>query len=79
MSVTSGATASAGSASRFEATTDADPDGRSSRCTASGWRLRVACTDGKGSAVCPVCGELVRAGPDTVVGPGVQVIEEHAS
>jgi hypothetical protein len=52
-------------------------DDRARRCGASGWRLRDACTDGNGSAVCPLCGQSVRAHPDGVVGRSVQVIEEH--
>ena len=47
------------------------------RCGASGWRLRDACTDGHGGAVCPLCGRIVRARPDGVVGRSVRVIEEH--
>jgi hypothetical protein len=78
MSVTSGATASPGSTSRLEGTTD-HAESRRSRCTASGWRLRSACTDGQGSAICPVCGEQVGADPDAEIGPEVRVIEEHGS
>lgn len=78
MSVISEATASAGSPSRVQGTTD-DAGGRRSRCMASGWRLRVACTDGQGSAICPVCGEQVGADPDAEIGPEVRVIEEHGS
>ncbi|HEY8524396.1 MAG TPA: hypothetical protein VIL48_05500 [Acidimicrobiales bacterium] len=47
------------------------------RCTASGWRIRVACTDGSGAAICPACNEWVGAAPDPSVGPGVWVIQEH--
>jgi hypothetical protein len=50
-----------------------------SRCGASGWRLRDACTDGHGGAVCPLCGRSVRARPDGAVGRSVRVIEEHES
>ena len=49
------------------------------RCGASGWRLRDACTDGHGGAVCPLCGRSVRARPDGAVGRSVRVIEEHRS
>jgi hypothetical protein len=52
-------------------------DSQPRRCGASGWRLRDACTDGNGSAVCPLCGQSVRARPDVVVGRSVRVIEEH--
>lgn len=52
---------------------------RSTRCTASGWRLRVACTDGTGAAICPSCGEWVGASPDPAIGPGVWVIQEHGA
>jgi hypothetical protein len=54
-----------------------DDDGRPRRCTASGWRLRLACTDGIGTAICPVCGQQVAAAPDRAVGPGVWAIKEH--
>ena len=35
-------------------------------CGASGWALRLACTDGAGHAICPVCSQQVptHAGPD---------------
>lgn len=52
---------------------------RSARCTASGWRLRVACTDGSSAAICPACGQRVGASPDPAVGPGVWVIQEHGA
>jgi hypothetical protein len=52
-------------------------DGQARPCGASGWRLRDACTDGNGTAVCPLCGQSVRAYPDGVVGRSVRVIEEH--
>jgi hypothetical protein len=52
-------------------------DDQARRCGASGWRLRDACTDGNGSAVCPLCGQSVGATPDGVVGRSVRVIEEH--
>ncbi len=54
-------------------------DDRDRRCGASGWRLRDACTDGNGGAVCPLCGRSVRARPDGVVGRSVRVVEEHAA
>jgi hypothetical protein len=54
-------------------------DARPARCPASGWRLRVACTDGTSGAICPVCDEPVGAYPDDAVGPGVWAIQEHAS
>lgn len=47
------------------------------RCGASGWRLRGACTDGKGDLVCPLCGRHVRTHPDTAVGHAVRVVKEH--
>jgi hypothetical protein len=47
------------------------------RCGASGWRLRHACTDGHGGAVCPLCGQSVRARPDGVAGRAVRIIEDH--
>jgi hypothetical protein len=54
-------------------------DGRRRRCGASGWRLRDACTDGHGTAVCPLCGQSVRAQPDDTVGRAVRVLQEHGS
>jgi hypothetical protein len=54
-------------------------DARSARCTASGWRLRVACTDGSSGAICPVCSQQVGAFPDAALGPGVWEIQEHAA
>lgn len=56
---------------------DGVTNGQVRRCGASGWRLRDACTDGHGGAVCPLCGRQVRARPDLVVGRAVRVIEEH--
>jgi hypothetical protein len=95
MSITSGATAmtavawgarvigaSEGTvAGHVEAATEAPEvdDAPSARCTASGWRLRVACTDGSGAAICPACGRRVGASPDHVVGPGVWMIQEHGA
>jgi hypothetical protein len=52
---------------------------RSAHCTASGWRLRVACTDGSSGAICPVCSQQVGAFPDAALGPGVWEIQEHAA
>jgi hypothetical protein len=61
-----------------EAATDVD-EARAARCAASGWRLRVACTDGTSAATCPACGQWVGAFPDRHVGPGVWVIQEHGA
>lgn len=58
---------------------DGGDDRPSRRCGASGWWLRVACTDGHGGAVCPVCGRHVRAHADPVVRRPMLVISEHAS
>jgi hypothetical protein len=58
---------------------DAAGDARSTRCTASGWRLRVACTDGSSGAICPVCSQQVGAFPDAALGPEVWEIQEHAA
>jgi hypothetical protein len=58
---------------------DAGDDAPSARCTASGWRLRVACTDGTSGAVCPVCSQQVGAFPDSALGPEVWAIQEHAA
>lgn len=49
----------------------------SERCGASGWQLRVACTDGIGSAVCPLCGRRVAARPDAGAARAFSVIQEH--
>ena len=65
---------------RLEGRAGESGDGaRSARCTASGWRLRVACTDGSSGAVCPVCSQQVGAFPDAALGPGVWEIQEHAA
>jgi hypothetical protein len=48
-------------------------------CLASGWRLRVSCTDGSSGAICPVCSQRVGAFPDGALGPGVWAIQEHAA
>jgi hypothetical protein len=49
------------------------------RCAASGWRLRAACTDGDGGAICPLCGQPVRAHRDNLIAGGVRIIQEHAT
>jgi hypothetical protein len=54
-------------------------DAQSAHCTASGWRLRVACTDGSSGAICPVCSQQVGAFPDAALGPEVWAIQEHAA
>jgi hypothetical protein len=54
-------------------------EARPPRCRASGWRLRVACTDGSSGAICPACGQQVGAFPDRAVGPGVWAIQEHGA
>lgn len=74
-------TTSSGRATSEGAVREVEPgagDDAPVRCTASGWRLRVACTDGRGGAICPACGRQVGADPDAVAGPGVWMIQEHA-
>jgi hypothetical protein len=61
-----------------EGATEVD-EARLARCAASGWRLRVACTDGSSAAICPACGQRVGAFPDRAIGPGVWVIQEHGA
>jgi hypothetical protein len=46
-------------------------------CRASGWRLRVSCTDTNGGMVCPVCRRTVPTRPDSIVRHPVQVIQDH--
>jgi hypothetical protein len=58
---------------------EAGDDVLSAPCSASGWRLRVACTDGSSGAVCPVCSQQVGAFPDAALGPGVWEIQEHTA
>ncbi|HEY3140647.1 MAG TPA: hypothetical protein VGJ86_05940 [Acidimicrobiales bacterium] len=53
------------------------PIGHSRHCGASGWRLRLGCTDSSGSTVCPQCEQLVGTLPDVVVGGPVRVIQDH--
>jgi hypothetical protein len=52
---------------------------RAERCGASGWRMRLGCTDGNGGAICPLCGQPVQARRDTIGGPAVRVIQEHVA
>lgn len=50
---------------------------RAARCRASGWGVRASCTDGRGTAVCPVCSRRVRAAADDAAGIPVHVLGEH--
>lgn len=50
---------------------------RAEQCGASGWTLRLGCTDGNGSAICPLCSQPVRTRPDVGVRRSVQIIQEH--
>jgi hypothetical protein len=48
-------------------------------CGASGWQLRVGCTDGLDTAICPRCDQVVRTRLGTVGGDAVRVIKEHVA
>jgi hypothetical protein len=48
-------------------------------CRASGWRLRVACTNDDGGTVCPLCSRTVPTRPDAAVRYQVQVIQDHCA
>ena len=46
-------------------------------CGASGWALRLACTDGTGHAVCPVCSQRVRTRPGENPRLPLCIVVEH--
>jgi hypothetical protein len=48
-------------------------------CRASGWRLRLGCTDVDGGTVCPLCSQTVPTLPDQEVRHPVQVIPDHCA
>lgn len=47
-------------------------------CGASGWALRLACTDGGEHAICPVCSRRVRTRPGPNASLPLRMVVEHA-
>jgi hypothetical protein len=58
---------------------EAGGDGRSRHCGASGWQLRVGCTDGEGATICPLCSRRVQTQPDAAAYGRVEVIQAHCA
>lgn len=48
------------------------------RCSASGWHVRLGCTDGDGGLICPLCSQRVQSRADALV-PSVRVVLEHGT
>jgi hypothetical protein len=46
-------------------------------CPASGWQLRIGCTDGNGGAICPLCSQHVRTRPDEDASRPFRILQQH--